>query len=151
MQALRIGELAQQVGVRTSAIRYYESIGLLPTPARVNGWRCYDSAAVERLQVIKAAREMGFRVGEISLLLDDSSCQLDPNVRWRKLAEQKLPEIDSFIERAMALRNLILAGLDCDCEDIALCLTTKGKSCESNGQSVVLDLGVDSCECADCD
>lgn len=151
MQTLRIGELARQVGMRTSAIRYYESIGLLPAPARVNGWRCYDSTAAERLRVIKVAREMGFRVGEISLLLDDSSCQVDPKERWRELAEQKLPEIDAFIERAMALRNLILAGLDCDCEDIALCLTTKGKSCELNGQSVVLGLDMDSCECADCD
>src|SRR5689334_10269910 len=46
---MTIGEVARQVRVAASAIRYYEEIGLLPAPARVNGRRRYDWSAVQRL------------------------------------------------------------------------------------------------------
>ena len=68
MVALNIGELARQAGLQTSAIRYYESIGLMPPPPRSSGWRRYDPEAIDRLHVIKTAREVGFSTGEISML-----------------------------------------------------------------------------------
>ena len=57
---MTIGEVARQVGIATSAIRYYEEIGLLPPPARVNGRRRYDWSAVQRLCVIEYAQQAGF-------------------------------------------------------------------------------------------
>src|SRR5574341_1929395 len=93
MVALNIGELARQAGMQTSAIRYYESIGLMPPPPRASGWRRYDPAAIERLRVIKAARDVGFSIGEISMLLNGFPRGTPPSERWQKLAEKKLPEI----------------------------------------------------------
>ena len=129
MVALSIGELARQVVIQTSAIRYYEEIGLMPSPPRIGGWRTYESNLVNRLQVIHAAREMGFSIEEIRALLDGFPQATVPSERWRNLAEAKLPEIADIIARATALKDLLEAGLNCTCEDIKLCLNTKGDSC----------------------
>ena len=129
MVALNIGELARQVGIQTSAIRYYEEIGLMPPPPRIGGWRSYESNMVDRLQVIHTAREMGFSIEEIRILLNGFPRSTAPCDRWRNLAEAKLPEIREIIARATALKDLLEAGLNCTCEEIELCLSTKGNSC----------------------
>jgi MerR family redox-sensitive transcriptional activator SoxR len=131
MAALTIGELARQVGIQSSAIRYYEDIGLMPSPPRIGGWRTYESNMVGRLQVIHTAREMGFSIEEIRTLLDGFPQATVPSERWRNLAEEKLPEIAEIIARATALKDLLEAGLNCTCEDIELCLHTKGDSCRT--------------------
>jgi len=137
MVALNIGELARQVGIQTSAIRYYEEIGLMPPPPRIGGWRRYESGMVDRLQVIHTAREMGFSIEEIRTLLDGFPQATVPSERWRNLAEDKLSEIAEIIARATALKDLLEAGLNCTCEDIELCLSTKGDSCLSGKKSCV--------------
>ena len=129
MVALNIGELARQAGLQTSAIRYYESIGLMPPPPRASGWRRYDPAAIDRLQVIKAARDVGFTVADISQLLNGFPQRTPPSQRWRTLAERKLPEIEELIARASALKQLLQHGLDCTCEDIAVCISSRGDAC----------------------
>lgn len=129
MVALNIGELAKQAGLQTSAIRYYESIGLMPPPPRSSGWRRYDPTAIDRLQVIKAARDVGFTIGEISMLLNGFPLGTAPSKRWRKLAEKKLPEMEELITRAMALKDLVRAGLNCTCGEIEMCISSKGHTC----------------------
>ena len=138
MDTLNIGELAKNVGVNTSAIRYYESIGLLPKPPRQSGWRKYDPSILDRLKVIHAAREFGFTLEEIQLLLDGFPKTAEPSTRWQKLAKKKLPELNELIERARALIFLIEAGLDCDCEDIALCINSEGKACRPKSRTIPL-------------
>lgn len=129
MASLKIGELAQQAGMRTSAIRFYESVGLLSPPPRESGWRRYDGSVSERLRVIQAAREAGFSLAEIKLLLDGFPKKTNPSKRWKKLAKEKLPEIEQIVQRTLALKFLIEAGMDCNCEDVALCINSKGKAC----------------------
>ena len=129
MHALNIGQLAEQVGISTSAIRFYESVGLMPKPPRQSGWRRYEPSATDRLRVILAARQMGFSLEEIRLLLDGFPVKTDPSRRWRKLAQAKLPELDGLIERMLGLKYLIESGLDCNCEEIALCINSEGKAC----------------------
>jgi DNA-binding transcriptional MerR regulator len=48
VKPLSIGELARRTGVRPSALHYYEEAGILPTPARMSGKRCYDAARREQ-------------------------------------------------------------------------------------------------------
>ena len=63
---MRIGELAEQAGISTKAIRYYEQIGILAPPARTpSGYRSYDQAALGRLGFIRAAQAVGLTLGEI--------------------------------------------------------------------------------------
>ena len=64
-EELTIGEVARRAGIRTSAIRYYESVGLLPAPPRMSGRRRYDPSIVQRLAVLHLAQEAGFTMAEI--------------------------------------------------------------------------------------
>jgi len=129
MASLKIGELVKQAGIRTSAIRFYESVGLVRVSPRESGWRRYDAGISERLRVIQAAREVGFSLAEIKLLLDGFPKKTNPSSRWKNLAKEKLPEIDQLIQRTLALKFLIEAGMDCNCEDVALCINSKGMAC----------------------
>ncbi len=55
---MRIGQLAEAVGVDTPTIRFYESVGLLPEPdRRPSGYRDYDQSDVERLRFVRQARD----------------------------------------------------------------------------------------------
>ena len=136
MDSLNIGELARRLGINTSAIRYYESIGLLPKPPRESGWRKYDPSVLERLKVIHAARKIGFSLKEIRILIDGFPKNSEPSARWQVVAKRKLPELEAIIERTIALKFLIEAGLDCDCEDIALCFDSKGRACRPKSRKV---------------
>jgi MerR family redox-sensitive transcriptional activator SoxR len=72
-----IGAVASRAGVRPSALRYYERIGLLPTPERENGQRPYDGEVLrevlDRLAVVRVAQQAGFTISEIRTLLDEFS------------------------------------------------------------------------------
>lgn len=121
MERLNIGEVARRVGIRQSAIRYYESVGLLPPPERTSGWRSFEPEIVDRLQVIRTARELGFSLEEIRQLLDGFSADTPPPARWRALAREKLPEIEAAIRRATALKRLLGVGMSCQCVTIEEC------------------------------
>src|SRR6267378_8375728 len=64
-EELAISDVARVFGLRTSAIRYYEQIGILPPPIRKNGQRRYDNSALFRLAVVQRAQESGFTLDEI--------------------------------------------------------------------------------------
>ncbi len=57
---MAISDVARVFGLRTSAIRYHEQIGILPSAMRKNGQRRYDKSALYRLAVVQRARETGF-------------------------------------------------------------------------------------------
>jgi MerR family transcriptional regulator, redox-sensitive transcriptional activator SoxR len=65
---LSISEVAKQIGLRPSTIRYYEQIGILPPAERVSGQRHYDMTVLHRLLVIQRARQTGFTLTEIKQL-----------------------------------------------------------------------------------
>ncbi len=75
---MRISELADQIGVPTSTVRYYERIGLLGSPARTaSGYRDYDADAATRLLFVHRARRMGLSCDQITELLpvwDGANC-----------------------------------------------------------------------------
>jgi MerR family copper efflux transcriptional regulator len=63
---LRIGELAQRTGVASTALRYYEKTGLIPSPQRTaSGYRAYDVSVLPRLAFIRAAQAVGLTLAEI--------------------------------------------------------------------------------------
>ena len=70
-RALKRGELAKRTGCHLETIRYYESAGLMPAPARTDaGHRVYDRDQERRLRFILRARELGFTVEEVKSLLN---------------------------------------------------------------------------------
>ncbi|MEV5989641.1 MerR family transcriptional regulator [Streptomyces sp. NPDC052051] len=120
MRQLSIGELARQVGMRPSALRYYESIGLLPQATRDAGRRVYPAAAVRRIALIKMAQQAGFTLAEIRQLLD-TTAERGATQQWRALAERKLPELDRFIQEAQLLRKAVADCLACGCMNFSSC------------------------------
>jgi len=65
MAQLTISQVAQEIRLRPSAIRYYENIGLLPQAERLSGQRRYDPTVLYRLAIIQRARQLGFTLSEI--------------------------------------------------------------------------------------
>ena len=123
----RINDVAEEVGLTTRAIRYYEEQGLLTPTARSSGaYRLYDAEDIEQLRTIKALRDdAGFAVAEIATLLADESARqrnkaafvattddaerraivLDAIARLER--QQEL--LDSKIERLTQMRNDVAA------------------------------------------
>lgn len=126
---MKIGEIANQIGISAPAIRFYESVGLVPNPPRASGWRQYGSTDLERLKVVHSAREAGFSIKEIKLLLADLDNSNSPSKRWQKLAETKLAELDTIIKNAENLKALIKKGSFCSCSDIGTCIHSRGQDC----------------------
>jgi MerR family redox-sensitive transcriptional activator SoxR len=117
---LSIGDVAGRAGVRTSSIRYYESIGVLPEPERQSGQRRYGLDAVERLKVIDVAQQAGFSLSEIRELLE-SSDRGQVSEQLKALAERKLPEVDELIVRAQAMKAWLETATACNCSTLDVC------------------------------
>ena len=63
---MRIGELTERSGVPSTALRYYEQVGLLPAPSRTSsGYRSYDADVLPRLKFIRAAQAVGLSLTDI--------------------------------------------------------------------------------------
>lgn len=122
-ETLSIGEVARRAGLHTSAVRYYESIGLVEPPRRVSGRRRYEAGVVRRLIAIRSARALGLSLAEIAALLDGFAAATPPSARWQSLAEAKVPEIDAAIEALTLLKHLLAAGSECACPTIEDCLS----------------------------
>ena len=117
---LQIGEVAQRTGLRPSAIRYYESIGLLPEPPRVSGQRRYPPETLRTLAVIGAAQRSGLELAEIRELLGAAGGG-EVSERLRAIAERKLPEVEALIERARLVREWLAAAAVCRCPSLDDC------------------------------
>ncbi len=129
-----IGEIAKRFGLTPSALRYYESLGLLPEPERSSGRRRYDQAAIDLLSMLRVAQQSGFTLREAGMLLGGLDAQQPPSGEWRELSRTKLAEVEAVIARAEAMRALLTSALDCECltlEDIdefrAACVTWAGE------------------------
>jgi MerR family transcriptional regulator, redox-sensitive transcriptional activator SoxR len=122
MTELTISEVARRAGIRASAIRYYESIGLLPLPQRVSGQRRYQADVLRRLAFIQVAQAVGFHVAEMQTLLHELDGDAPLSARWQNLAQQKLAEVDTLIQRAQSMKQMLEQGLHCHCADLEECI-----------------------------
>ena len=118
---MTIGDVAQKVGVAPSTLRYWERVGVLPAPERVNGQRRYDERVFQRLAIVRVAQEAGFNIPEIRALLRGFARDVPPSARWRALASAKLEEIDALIARAQAMKRVLNEGLECECLRLEEC------------------------------
>lgn len=115
--AYQIGELAARSGLTPDTLRYYERVGLLPTPARTSGgFRVYPAHTLDRLRFIKQAQTLGLTLQEIRDLVayqDQGGlkrCRQVHDLLRTKLADlqQRLGELEDF-------RNTLLRYLE-QCE-----------------------------------
>ena len=122
MAYLSIGKVAEQSGFPASTLRYYESVGLLPTPKRVGGQRRYDPDVLYLLHAIEIAKRAGFTVDEMRQLFQAVRDREAPSVAWERFARRKLEEVDELLARAQSMRELLEEGLRCGCIGVEECV-----------------------------
>ncbi|GAB1580208.1 MerR family transcriptional regulator [Phyllobacterium phragmitis] len=109
-----IGEASKASGVKIPTIRYYEQIGLLPSPPRTEGnRRLYDENDIQRLLFIRHARDLGFEIAAIRTLLDlqdnpDQSCTVADAI-----ARARLIDVEDRIAKLLSLKTELQRMLDC--------------------------------------
>jgi DNA-binding transcriptional MerR regulator len=113
-----IGELARRTRVATSALRYYERIGLLPPAERVGQRRHYPPSVAERVALIRLYRDVGFTLEEIGRML---AATTQGRRGWGDLAERKIAELDARIADAQRAKTLIEHALECRHRDLLTC------------------------------
>lgn len=101
-----IGELAKRVGLRTSALRYYEAEGLLKPSARTeSGYRLYGSEAEQTLRFIQRAQRLGFSLADIHTLLDDSHNGALSDDTVATIAEDRFIALTRQLTELLVLRH----------------------------------------------
>ena len=103
---MRIGELAEQAGISTKAIRYYEQIGILTPPARTpSGYRSYDPSALGRLGFVRAAQAVGLTLGEIRQIIAFRDNGQAPCAHVTDLLQRHAADLDRRILELEQLRG----------------------------------------------
>lgn len=118
---LLIGEVARRAGVSTSALRYYERVGLLPPPSRISKRRIYDSKVLGRIGIILLALDAGFTVKETKTFLSGYPLSASPAERWRVLAAKKLAELDTQMTRLAQMKSILNESFQSRCVRIEDC------------------------------
>ncbi len=103
---MRIGELADQVGVNPKTVRYYEQIGLIPPAPRTSGgYREYTDTDAARLTFVKTAQRLGLPLDEVAEILRLRERGEPPCGYVRDVINQQLRSIDKRITELRALRS----------------------------------------------
>ena len=122
MTKLSIGQFAARADVNASTLRYYESVGLLPSPERKNGQRRYETRLLDRINFIKVAQQTGFNIQEIAVLLEGFETDDSLSERWEQMAKQKRSELENRKKQINSMIQILDNGLSCKCLSWSECL-----------------------------
>lgn len=113
---MKTGEVAHEAGVNIQTLRYYERRGILAAPPRrESGYRIYGPETVRVVRFVKRAQELGFSLDEVESLLELESGGPESCDVARKLATERIAELDGRIRQLTAMRRA-LRGLVDTCE-----------------------------------
>ncbi len=110
-----ISELAKRTEITIHTLRYYENYGLFSgatdQAVKTNNYKQYDESLVEKIQLIKEAKEIGFTLSEIKHLLEDwFGNQLSPEKKIEVL-NLKIKEIETKISQFQQVKKMLLDGI----------------------------------------
>ena len=121
-QTLTIGELATRSGVATSALRFYESRGLISAERTEGNQRRFPRATLRRVAVIRAAQSLGLSLGEITEALDSLPDGRTPNKRdWERLSNAWRRGLERRIVELEQLRDELTECRGCGCLSLRTC------------------------------
>jgi len=121
MAQLKISEVARSFGLKPSAIRYYEQVGILPPALRSSGQRRYDASILRRLAVIQRAQQTGFTLDEIRELFFGFQPGTSPPERWQTMSRRKLSELDELSRQIETMKQLLARLASCRCDALDEC------------------------------
>jgi MerR family redox-sensitive transcriptional activator SoxR len=119
---LSVGELAARAGVATSALRYYESLGLISADRTVGGQRRYARTMLRRVAFVKAAQRVGLGLDEVGDALASLPDERTPTkADWDKVVRVWQRRIDERIAELERLRNTLGGCVGCGCLSLTKC------------------------------
>ncbi|MBI1268612.1 MAG: MerR family transcriptional regulator [Cryomorphaceae bacterium] len=111
-----ISELSKRTGLSTHTLRYYENYGLFKgvtdEKVKTNNYKQYDESLVEKLELIKEAKEIGFTLSEIKKLLDSWFSKRLSVEKKVEILETKIKEIDGKIHQLKQVRKFLVEGIE---------------------------------------
>jgi MerR family redox-sensitive transcriptional activator SoxR len=139
MTQLTIGHLAERAGVATSAIRFYESRGLIRARRTTGNQRRYEQSELRRVAFIRTAQRVGLSLEEIGEALgtlpDD---RVPTKADWTRLSRTWRPRLDEQIQRIERLRDQLDSCIGCGCLSLRTCaLSNPGDSAAEWGPGPV--------------
>ena len=119
---LSIGQLASRTGLAVSAIRYYETQGLVEALRNTGGQRRFMRADIRRLSFVQITQQFGFSIAQIKGLLDELPQGRTPNeADWARLATMFRADLDQRIETLERLRDDLDGCIGCGCLSMKKC------------------------------
>jgi MerR family transcriptional regulator, redox-sensitive transcriptional activator SoxR len=119
---LTIGHLAERAGLSTSAIRFYESRGLVRSVRTSGNQRRYEQATLRRLAFIRTAQRVGLSLDEIREELVKLPADRAPNRGdWAKLSGSWSTRIDERIAELERLKEGLTDCIGCGCLSLGRC------------------------------
>ena len=107
---LTIGVLARRIGLRPSAVRYYERLGVVPRPSRMpNGYRVYDETALTYLRLVRRAQALGITLDEVRPLVQLVQRRARPCEHVHQLVVSRLRQVESTMKELELLRKELRA------------------------------------------
>jgi len=115
LSVMLINELSKRTGLSIHTLRYYENYGLFrgmtDEKVKTNNYKQYDDSLVEKIELIKEAKEIGFTLSEIKGLLDswfNNKLSIDKKV---EVLNSKINEIDTKIRQLKQVRKFLVDGI----------------------------------------
>lgn len=106
---MKIGELSESTGVPVKTIRFWESVGVVPEPARTaSGYRDYDAATAERLTFIRRSQHAGLTLDQIRQVLDISDSGRRPCEHVAAVVTDRLLEVEARLRELRETRQHLL-------------------------------------------
>lgn len=122
ISGLTIGQVSERTGLAVSAIRHYESEGLVTPFRNAGNQRRYAAADIRKLSFVMISQQMGFTLAEIRTHLDRLPDGKPPNKRdWERISKRFAREIDSRIDQLTAMREKLTSCIGCGCLSLQAC------------------------------
>ena len=119
---LSIGDVAHRTGVSVTALRFYESKGLISPDRASSGHRRYPRETIRRVSFILAAQRVGLSLRDIRLALSSLQAGRAPTVEdWSELSASWRPMLEERIKALELLRDQLDSCIGCGCLSLATC------------------------------
>jgi MerR family redox-sensitive transcriptional activator SoxR len=119
---LTVGEMSKRTGVAASALRFYESEGLITSSRTEGGQRRFERETIRRISFARVAQEVGLSLREIRSALDGLPGGRVPNARdWKRLSTSWRPRLQQQIDLLVRLRDQLDSCIGCGCLSLQVC------------------------------
>ena len=119
---MTIGELADRTGLSVSAVRFYETKGLVTPSRNAGGQRRFIRSDIRRLSLVMVAQEFGFSIAEIADQMSSLPTDRTPSKKdWTRMSIAFRQHLDLRIEKMTRLRDKLDGCIGCGCLSLQSC------------------------------